>query len=593
MMDYYGKTLYFSEEGLPVPVYYYDVHNGLQKETHKFDWVRGYDDFYLVKTKFNYLKRHPSYLDTLDISRKEYERMTKDGYYLEDIISPQTRDGGDKFDFKGDDYKKLLDRIDYFSDELWQFILHNGDDPKKILLLGIPSSTLGEYNIPQFVINDLELKGRVYYSLFELRRVIPVRESHSDSNRKKSYDEVVGDTVILLRSRRIFPDNEVLNDFDAIYLVDDVLTTGATFRNFVKLLNETYDVPLDKIRCFAFYKHINVLDYEGVVRKAEKKTFVSNRINFPYKPMSIIFDIDGTIVDSRDRNNMIDSFLHGNKEATFIRYNAEKMKSFGKKAYDYINLVSKNTWHKPFKNMDKVFDLFLPYLNSDQSLNIYFMSNRSIFYKNVFISSVSNRFSNLNLMRGTFSNDFLFAANKAGLFDLNPYCESVEVKNHEGKVVTKKNYPLKPDLRYFKAFSEMVEPRTVIAIGNTREDILAYNAMGFRSVLVRYGNIGPKETYGADYVFDSVDELYSFLQSELAKPDFPHTNMNEYRYDCYVDEEMKSMQYFYQIVDDDDISNQEDYDYDFRYDPPSYCVDDDPNSMDPDDINRLIYDDPM
>lgn len=632
MMDEYGKKLCFSEEGLPVPVCYYDVYNGLYKKTHIFNWSRGYDDFYLVKTKFKHLRYHPSYLDTLEITGEEYERMSRDGYYLEEVIAPKTRDGVDKFDFKGDDYKKLLDRIDYFSNELWQFILHNGDNPKKILLLGIPSSTPGVYNVPQFVINDLELKDKVYHSLSELYRVHPVRESHSDDNRKKTYDEVVGDTVKLCPPYYVdrLVNNEVLNEFDAIYLVDDVLTTGATFRNFVKLLNETYAVPLNKIRCFAFYKYIKALDYEGVVEKAERKKFASKNIEFPYKPMDIIFDIDGTIVDSRDRNNVIDMFLHRYKESTFIRYSIDKMKSSSEKADDYIKLVNENTWHKPFKNMDKVFDLFLPYLGS-QSLNIHFMSNRSLFYKNIFISSVSNRFSNLNLMRGTFSNKFLLAANKAGLFNLDPYYESVKVKNHEGKVVDKKNYPLKPDLRFFNTFNGMIEPRTVIAIGNTREDILAYNAMGFRSVLVRYGNIGPKETYDADYVFDSVDELYAFLKSELAKPEYPYDDM---QLRPYVVEELRSMQYFYEIIDNDDSIKQEDdkveksqsvfpelnfddheddeyedededddanySDYSPSYDPSEdyyytrpYYEDDDPNSMDPDDFDRLIYDDPL
>lgn len=495
-MENVEKELYFVEEGLPVPVYYYDVHNGLQKETHDFDWSRGYDDFYLVKTKFKYLLRHPLWGSTIEFG-EDYDFQMKGEYEASHLISAKNKQSNqDKFDFSGADYDKLFKRIDYFEKELLRFIDSNKniDGNGKILVLGLPSSTKNVYNVPQFIANDLELKEYTGMHMIEFYRSETIKESHSDVNRKTTYEDVIGDGLRLsgpFLDKHKVDDFDCLNDFDAIYLVDDVLTTGATFRNFVKYLNEEWMVPLHKIRCFALYRHINVLDYEGIVEKVYPPYCV--RLRELRDLTTVIFDIDGTIVDSRNRNNKLDLLLKN----TMLPY-----RTIDETNRDYENIripLLTERWYTPFTNMDKVFDMLLEQ-SKRSDLDLCFVSNRPKFYEKIFKSSARNSYSVFNLMRGTFSNDFLSYADKHRWFDLP------DIKDADDHRI------YKPDIRVFD-FLKDKHPDSVIAIGNTRDDILAYNAMGFYSVLVRYGNIGPKETYGADYVVDSVEDLYHLLNS--------------------------------------------------------------------------------
>ena len=69
---------------------------------------------------------------------------------------------------------------------------------------------------------------------------------------------------------------------------------------------------------------------------------------------------------------------------------------------------------------------------------------------------------------------------------------------------------------------------------------------------------------------------------------FPELNFDDHEDDEYEDD--------YEDEDDDDNYS----DYSLSYDPSEdyystrpYYEDDDPNSMDPDDFDRLIYDDPL
>ena len=93
--------------------------------------------------------------------------------------------------------------------------------------------------------------------------------------------------------------------FDFVVVIDDVTTTGSSFRMVDKyLINK--GVPKEKIVNYSLYKHQKVEKWNSIVEKYEHfENFRSNsQIDL------IIWDFDETIVDSRKRNVEFESTIN-------------------------------------------------------------------------------------------------------------------------------------------------------------------------------------------------------------------------------------------------------------------------------------------
>ena len=290
----------YVEEGVEIPIFYSETYTN--DSTVSFNYIRGFDDFYLVKTKYN----------------------TINGSFISDSTKDNTKC---RFDFsKAHDKKCLDERILKLENDLKNFI------PKaklNICYLAIPTSKkFPIINIPQYICDKIMQTDQEV----ELTRVEEKKASHLGETRDSKFEDIVKGLELNDNKNK-----DWFNEYDVILLIDDIVTTATSFREINRYLIDKIGVPKEKLVNFAFYKYQKVDNWEEIKKKSKEKTIIKDS-NID----GIIWDFDQTIVDSRKRNKRFEErifeIVNGNIQENYsLEYDMyENLKDVFKYIYDKI-----------------------------------------------------------------------------------------------------------------------------------------------------------------------------------------------------------------------------------------------------------------
>lgn len=250
----------YVEEGVEIPIFYSETYT--KDSTMNFNYIRGFDDFYLVKTKYNAIN----------------------GSFISDLTNDKTKS---RFDFSKKYYKYILEkRILRLENSLRQFI------PKtklKICYLAIPTSKkFPIINIPQYICNKIKQTDQDV----EFTRIEEKKASHLGETRDSKFEDIVKGLELNDNKNK-----DWFNEYDVILLIDDIVTTATSFREINRYLIDKIGVPKEKLVNFAFYKYQRVDNWETIKKLSKENTILKD-----FNIDGIIWDFDQTIIDSRKRN---------------------------------------------------------------------------------------------------------------------------------------------------------------------------------------------------------------------------------------------------------------------------------------------------
>lgn len=257
----------YVEEGVEIPIFYSETYTN--DSTMSFNFIRGFDDFYLVKTKYNAIN----------------------GSFISDSTNNNTKC---RFDFSNDEDKKCLDeRILQLKNALKNFI------PKSnlnICYLAIPTSKkFPIINIPQYICDKIKQTDQDV----EFTRIEEKEASHLGESRDSKFEDIVKGLELNDNKNKNW-----FNEYDVILLIDDIVTTATSFREINRYLIDKIGVPKEKLVNFAFYKYQKVDNWEKIKKLSKEKTIIKDS-NID----GIIWDFDQTIVDSRKRNKKFEDSI--------------------------------------------------------------------------------------------------------------------------------------------------------------------------------------------------------------------------------------------------------------------------------------------
>jgi hypothetical protein len=437
----FDVTYPFVEEGLPLPIFYGELYN--REQDMDFDMQK---EFYLVKTKI------------------------KNNVFISEV---NQSDGKNKFDFTNEsEFYKLRQLIAQCQNKLRRFVK---DSTKRICYIGIPSSESEIHNLPQYIAKKLNINNEVL-----LVRTDSKQKTHVESTGKRQhlYHELTEGLAL---------ENCDWGTYDYIVLMDDVTTSGSSFRMVDKFLI-SHGVPRNKIVNYAFYKYQTVEKWEKI-----KSLYQEASVNFESKFSidGVIWDFDETIVNSRDRKVEVEQNL------------------FNGKGFNY-NFYNKEVVYEMYKDLEDIFDI---------------LANKSIPY-----TVVSNRYS---LMIKLFKQKLL--REKVFPFEQkNGITFYYKEENEKGyRDYTHSDWLIKPRAKSFygyhtkpaylsvtdsiKQIKQYSSGNRIIGIGNTKNDIIAYKAAGLETVLVTWGiHYRFNRDYGADHVFHDPRQLLDFLKKNTS-----------------------------------------------------------------------------
>lgn len=434
------SNFYFDEESVNFPIFY-----------SKFSSEE--DEFYLVKTKHS--------KDNVAILISERDKLSGKNHY--------------NFEDKKRDYRQYKRRFRELKESLLNFVPKYGI---RICFLSIPSSDANVENLPSVMASNLN-RG---VTDITLSRKSSKEARHISEDRRKSFWEK---GMYEEESQGLLIENSYdgwWNDFDVILVIDDVVTTGGSFTVINKFLMDA-GVPEEKLVNFAFYKYLREEDFKaykaGLVRFYEKTGPIDG----------IIWDFDGTIVDSRNRKleNKIPS---------------------GK--------ASSQEWAKFFQEAESIYPIL------DSLMNVFNYISRRFPYTIVSNSSKSRikiLLSQKSTCQKIFPSKEISNMKSDTYWDLKPINggKFSRFEANINNVLSDNDKKYKPNPNSINTAIEMIqiysEGRRIIGIGNTRTDILAYKSAGLEAILVTwYTDFWYGDSYGADWVFHHPDDLLTFIK---------------------------------------------------------------------------------
>ncbi|MFT0790751.1 hypothetical protein QM962_08460 [Streptococcus hohhotensis] len=445
----------FVEEGLPLPIFYGSLFN--REQNMEFEQQ---NNFYLVKTKYSIVDK------TLLAERNQ-------------------SNGEQKFDFNNKfDLQKLETKFNEFEKRFQEFV---NLEYNKICYLGIPSSECGVYNIPQILAKIMNPNQEI-----ELIRTITKDKTHIENGKRQILFDEITKGLELQGVGEFWWEK-----FDFVVVIDDVTTTGSSFRMVDKyLINK--GVPKEKIVNYSLYKHQKVEKWNSIVEKYEHfENFRSNsQIDL------IIWDFDETIVDSRKRNVEFESTIN-----------------------DKMKLKKGNKYFKNGETFYRASPIYSIYPGLEEIFE--FLANDGMIYE-----IISNRYY---LMEKLFYQEKLrkkiFPKDEGDGCQYVSYKTNGEYTNYEKCCWLVPTFETKIDdytIKYLKPSPktikngvgltlDTIEPTRIIGIGNTKNDIIAYKAAGLETVLVTWGiHYRFGRDYGADHVFHNPEQLLDFLKKNTS-----------------------------------------------------------------------------
>ncbi|WP_373760821.1 HAD family hydrolase [Streptococcus ferus] len=447
LIEYFNvQSFDFVEEGLPLPVFYGSLFN--REQNMPFEQQ---NDFYLVKTK-----------------------ITRDGNWVSEV---NRSNGRDKFDFScQSNIDKLNQRIEKLQSKLKFFL---PSTPKNICFIGIPSSDADVCNLPQLIAKQMGGDD------IKLIRTQSKPKTHLETRKRQTSFEEITKGLEITACNRLW-----WEEFDFIVVIDDITTTGSSFRMVNKFLIRE-GVPKEKIVNYAFYKYQSVENWRDIQQKIEQRTTLNQNIID-----GVIWDFDETIVDSRERDT----------ETENIIFNKERAK-----VTDFFNwyFYNKNCMYPVYSNLSQVFCELVNF--------------------NIPYAVVSNRYSLMSILfKQKRLREQVFPEQEKGsirYYRTKVNGKHIDYENSDWLIENKKKTSgtsryTKPSpetiLKAVEKIKDISKGKRIVAIGNTKNDIIAYKAAGLETILVTWGikyRFG--RTYGADHIFETPLELLKFLKQNV------------------------------------------------------------------------------
>lgn len=411
--------------------------------------------------------------------------------------------------FKYHKHKQHLDVLDGFLS-----ILLEGNS-KIIGITTIPSSDSTYTNsvteiVQYWIQNNNQNTKNIKDLTHNLKRLESKKEAHTSGDRNQK------DNISTLE----FQNNEVVKKIDVLIVIDDIVTSGNSFTAVKKIVN---DSGFNKeVINFAFSRsmnesaHANYDEWNSNCRNSlgEKKGKIDG----------VIFDFDQTLVDTSLRNDEFESNLRNvrnnlhrsekNNFITFLKenslvysiYEEEQVLAFQQKRIPFA--ILSNSWERRIALLSQVSsvqkflypDIWASYGNKDATV---------IKYYEKYIDKAS-------LNKDGFPYRYPF--NKA----LNIFTAPQEEKQ-DGKYKITYAKPNEKGVLEAKSWLEkefnLSNLSRVIGLGNTMEDIIAYNKAGVESCLALWGIPVICQEYaiknwGADYVFKSFKDFSEWVEKQ-------------------------------------------------------------------------------
>lgn len=329
----------------------------------------------------------------------------------------------------------------------------------KIILASIPSSKKDKISVVNKIVDYVCSKDNRFINgnhyIKKLKNTETAHEKSGKRDWKTQIESLEIDTDIL--KYKNYP----------ILVIDDVMTSGSSFTAIYKLL-QAVNYGKDNIYFYSFGSTIKNENYINLNKnKVEEKTHQDVK--------GIIFDLDQTLFNS---NVLFD-------------YDFKKQND-----KDFVNDL---IYQQQIYLYEKIEEL------------MYFIQCQS----NVKVAFVTNRGNGAKYMLNHFKKD-LYIEEQPGHNFLLYFKDCVVQEN--GKDYYKK----KPDAYLInKAIEKMklnVDIDRVVGVGNTLNDISAYNNALIESILVDWGNHQNIENdLGANHIFHEVRELKEFIMNNIEK----------------------------------------------------------------------------
>lgn len=478
----YEKTMSsyrFKFEGLENPVFYYDLYPtrpNYQEVNARLDFGQG-------------LKYKPSI------------------HSSDDVIAKKCRQNYQRYQ-------------DIFYDFLTKFVTDNPN--MKIGVVAIPSSKKDTLTcvtqVIKKVVNSLLISPNLVDLTSNLVRVETKFSAHEGGNR----------SILQNMDTLNFFDVDLIHKLDVVLIVDDIITTGSSFKAIKKLLTKL-KFPGD-IANFAFLYSMNQTAHKNYDEwnLSEKSEWNNGNCIKNKEVDAIIFDFDQTLVDTSIRNEQFEEEIFklkvGNKDFKdhevreefhdFLKrysdvysiYDPEELRVHQEKNIPFA-ILSNASWRKVFllTQTDAIQPSLYPDIwKSHYQTNGY---NEEIYAK--YMTSKNKKYNGLSFR-------YYFDKQK-NMFNIPKEEELYWPKPSEKGVIKASNW--------LKENFDLDNNARIVGVGNTPEDIIAYHKAGIESILAlwgvpEYAREYAKQNWGADHSFDTLADFLTWVEESQFNSDY-------------------------------------------------------------------------